>query len=648
MPASFTSVVGFIALLFVGVLSGCSRDNPLTFPDAFVAADSVDCEPIPLDGLVLLKGITLSNGTISPKFNQAIRSYTLRVDYLVDSMTVTPSQVLTDNDENIENIKVLVDGQQVLFNDSSEEIALAEGVNEIVVSVDAAVKAQELAEGCVSDTEGVPSAEAELMFTLMVNRDRRSDVGLQVLSPSVAAIGSGDGFGRAVAIDGDTIVVGVSMEDSSAKGVYRADTLLSENEDDSAENSGAVYVYEKDSNGRWDFAYYIKASNAEAGDLFGASVSMSGEFLVVSAPGEDSLSNGFDGRQDSNQAPDSGAVYLFKRGVNQWEQLHYIKPQRNIPGADGYNDAFGQQVLIQNNTLLISAPKDDFQADDFGAVIRADSGAVLVYRYDLEDQAWRYQSTLNADVVRAGDGFGLSIAMDNNTIAVGAPGDDNGELTGVTTEVMIDQDVGSGSPRLDVSKVDSGAVYLFERSGGGAGIWAQKAYIKASNSDEGDLFGSAVALSDEYLVIGAKEEDSNGFGFDRNLSDNSLENSGAAYFYEPQNSTWVETIYIKSDRVQANSEFGSAIAFVNNDLFIGAPSHANVDQNSLGRVHEYSLADSILKLNGVRTSALGQTSEYFGNKLAVSGSTVVVGADGHDHQETGVTYENSGVIYVYR
>jgi hypothetical protein len=112
---------------------------------------------------------------------------------------------------------------------------------------------------------------------------------------------AGDGF-RAVALDGDTLAVGAGGEDSSATGVN------GDQDDNSADDSGAVYVFTRDASGDWSQQAYIKASNTEAGDGFRA-VALDGETLVVGAPDEDSSVNG---DQADNSASRSGAVYVFE------------------------------------------------------------------------------------------------------------------------------------------------------------------------------------------------------------------------------------------------------------------------------------------------------------------------------------------------
>jgi len=132
---------------------------------------------------------------------------------------------------------------------------------------------------------------------------------------------AGDQFGFSVALDGDTLAVEAHAEDSGAIGVD------GDQADNSAENSGAVYVFTRDAGGIWSQQAYIKASNTEAGDFFGlVAVALDGDILAVGAENEDSSATGINGDQADNSAMDAGAVYVFARDAGgMWSQQAYIK-----------------------------------------------------------------------------------------------------------------------------------------------------------------------------------------------------------------------------------------------------------------------------------------------------------------------------------
>ncbi|KOR28976.1 hypothetical protein TI04_09735, partial [Achromatium sp. WMS2] len=113
-----------------------------------------------------------------------------------------------------------------------------------------------------------------------------------------------DGFGYSIAMDGDTLVVGAYAEDSSASGGQA---------DNTATDAGSAYVFTRDASGTWSQQAYLKASNAGAGDLFGWSVAIAGDTVVVGAPYEDSSATG---GQADNSASNAGATYVFTRDAS--------------------------------------------------------------------------------------------------------------------------------------------------------------------------------------------------------------------------------------------------------------------------------------------------------------------------------------------
>ena len=126
------------------------------------------------------------------------------------------------------------------------------------------------------------------------------------------------------------------------------------------------------------------------------------------------------------------------------------------------------------------------------------------------------QTYLKASNPDEDDFFGHSVALEGDTLVVGALWGGGGA-------------VGVGGDQLDDSVPDSGAVYMFERSGGS---WRQSAYVKASNTGSGDQFGSNVALEGDTLAVGASREASGATGVDGNQLDNSADSSGAVYVYK--------------------------------------------------------------------------------------------------------------------
>jgi hypothetical protein len=155
--------------------------------------------------------------------------------------------------------------------------------------------------------------------------------------------GVGDSFGESLALVGDTLVVGADAEASNATGVNGNQA------DNSAPNSGATYVFTR-TNGVWTQQAYLKASNTEAGDLFGDTHTLSGDTLAVGAAGEASCATGINGDQTNNNCPSAGAVYVLTRTAGVWTQQAYIKASNT--NAD---DNFGESVALSGNTLAVTA-----------------------------------------------------------------------------------------------------------------------------------------------------------------------------------------------------------------------------------------------------------------------------------------------------
>uniref|UniRef100_UPI0026385EFA FG-GAP repeat protein n=1 Tax=Acidovorax sp. TaxID=1872122 RepID=UPI0026385EFA len=190
-----------------------------------------------------------------------------------------------------------------------------------------------------------------------------------------------DLFGWSVALssDGNTLAVGAHWEDSNAQGIG------SDQGDNSANNSGAVYVFTR-IGGTWSQQAYVKASNTGAYDLFSYRVALSsdGNTLAVGAWGEDSSATGVNagGGQTDNAAGDSGAVYVFTRSASTWSQQAYVKASNT--GGGNY---FGISVALSGdgNTLAVGAYGEDSNATGINAVggqannAASNAGAVYVY-----------------------------------------------------------------------------------------------------------------------------------------------------------------------------------------------------------------------------------------------------------------------------
>ncbi|MBN2319217.1 MAG: integrin [Acidobacteria bacterium] len=454
-----------------------------------------------------------------------------------------------------------------------------------------------------------------------------------------------DGFGFSVAISGDglTMAVGAPFESSGATGAWHPsdpDYDIAQ-ADNSALDSGAVYVFSY-TGSYWDQEAYLKAWNAESGDEFGGVVAISydGDTLAVGAAGEDS--NGIGGESD-NSLTDSGAAYIYTRTGDIWAPEFYAKASN--PGMD---DLFGWALALSDDgfTLAVSAPGEDSDGDpDDNSV--SDSGAVYVY--DRDALGWYRQDYLKAFVIDDYDSFGNALALseDGNTLAVG----------------YFSEDSADTNP-YDNSEPDSGAVAVFSRVGA---IWDTPDFLKASNAEEEDLFGTSVSLSGDgfFLAVGAVGEDGNGL----NQSDNSIADSGAVYVFEYSGGTWTQIDYIKAPNADSLDEFGGAVSLSGDgySLAIGAGLEDSSDIGIEGDIFDDSAEDSGAVYLYVRFTDVfspysyikaSNTGEYdfFGYSVDLSwdGLTMAVGAPDEDGSATGIggdPYDNtaplSGAVYMY-
>jgi len=336
--------------------------------------------------------------------------------------------------------------------------------------------------------------------------------------------GDGDQFGFAVALsgDGNTLAAGAISEDSRASGVNNVQFQG----DDSAASSGAVYVFTRTGN-TWSQQAYIKASNSEAGDLFGYDIGLSGDGNTLAAAGYDEDGSG----RTVNAIPDnrrggSGAIYVFERAGGAWRQTAYLKGSRS-QGADAVGTALvlsedGNTIAAgagDENCMVPGVNPDGCDVDQIPQGFGTTFTTGAVYVWGRNGNTWSEQAFLKSSNPNLFDWFGgrLAVSGDGNTLAVGAQTEDGGTR-------------GVNGYQYDNSAQDAGAVYVFTRSGG---VWAQQAYVKSSNAEEYDEFGTALALNRDgkILGVGARSEASAAKGVNGNQNDNSAPGAGAVYVF---------------------------------------------------------------------------------------------------------------------
>jgi FG-GAP repeat len=258
----------------------------------------------------------------------------------------------------------------------------------------------------------------------------------QVIKLLAGDAAPGRQFGQSVSISGDLVVIGSQLDD------------------DSARSPGSAYVFERNQGGadKWGAAAKLTASHGTRSNAFGSAVSISGDFVVVGAPG------------DSSAGLASGAAYLFERKDNRWAEDAKLTASDTMAG-----DNFGIAVSIDGDRAVVGAPFGDEKADDSGA-------AYIFERNPAGDGLWGQAAKLTAPDAAARHNFGSSVSISGGRVAVGTPHDDH-----------------AGS--------NAGSVYVFERSA--PDRWSYVTKLSAIAAAAGDSFGASVSMSGGRVASGA-------------------------------------------------------------------------------------------------------------------------------------------------
>jgi hypothetical protein len=446
----------------------------------------------------------------------------------------------------------------------------------------------------------------------------------------------GDSFGISVAVSGDTVVVGANRDASSTTGIDSTPNDL-------AGTAGAAYVFVR-SGSMWSQQAYLKPAaigTTQAGDNFGWSVAVSGDTVVVGAYGEDSSTTGINSTPDE-AASFAGAAYVFVRNGTTWSEQAYIKPA--AVGTLQAGDQFGYSVAVAGDTMVVGANREGSSTTGINSTPNESAGfAGAAYVFVRSGTTWSQQAYLKASQVTASDNFGSSVAVSSDTVVVGAIGEDSS-----TTGINSTPDEGASF---------AGAAYVFVRSGS---AWSQQAYLKPADvgtTQVNDFFGFSVAVSDNTVVVGARNEDSSTTGIN-STPDEGAADAGAAYVFVRSGSIWSQQAYLKPAAVgtsQAGDNFGYSVAMSGDTVVVGA----RYEGSSTTGIN--STPDEVASLAGaayvfVRNvttwseqaylkASQVTASDQFGSSVAVSGGTAVVGAPFEDSSSTGInSTPNEGAL----
>ena len=413
--------------------------------------------------------------------------------------------------------------------------------------------------------------------------------------------GEDDRFGASVAISGDIAVVGEPYEDSSSIGVNSTP-------DESSSSAGAAWVFARNRiTGAWERQAYLKPGNVSAASLFGTSVAVSGEVIVVGAPQEDSA------------AENSGAVYVFIRRDGVWIQEAMLKASNPRVLAD-----FGSSVSISGDTIVVGSYRESGGSTGVNGP-QGDAGqtnAGAAYVFTRGPSGWAQQAYLKASNTSYGNEFGYSVAISADTIVVGARQEDS-DATGV-----------NGSQNNNRAAA-AGAAYVFSRT---SGVWVQEAFLKASNTGAYDLFGTSVAISGDTIVVGASDEDGGSTGINGNQSDNSKAQAGAAYVFVRNAGGWSQQAYLKSGHPELSGRFGLAVSISADVVAAGETGDDSPATGTGGNPAATGAANSgavwTFRRSGEEWSQLAyikagntDTNDYFGTSCSLCADRLLAGAE---------------------
>jgi hypothetical protein len=327
----------------------------------------------------------------------------------------------------------------------------------------------------------------------------------------------------------------------------------------------------------------------------------------------------------------------------------------------GGDDEFGTSVAVSadGSTLAVGAWSERSAATGINGDQRDDSviGAGAVYVFVRSGATWTQQAYIKASNTGEVNSFGASVALsaDGSILAVGAEFEDSA-ATGIDGN------------QADNSAAAAGAVYVFVRSGA---TWTQQAYIKASNTDAGDQFGSAVALSanGSTLAVGAVRESGAATGVNGNQASNSAFSAGAVYVFVRSGATWTQQAYVKASNTESGDQFGGSVALSSDGstLAVGANAESsaatgingNQGDNSAslsGAVYVFTRSGTTWSQQAYLKASNTGGVDFFGEWVALSGdgSTLAVGAPEEDSAATGIggsessnAARDSGAVYVF-
>jgi FG-GAP repeat len=297
-------------------------------------------------------------------------------------------------------------------------------------------------------------------------------------------------------------------------------------------------------------------------DLFGHSVSISGNYAIIGACKDDDIAG--NGR---------GSASIFKYNGINWVFMQKITDATGT----GYDD-FGNAVSISGNYAIVGARFDDGPAGE-------NQGSASIYQ--LIGGTWVLMQKIRDVNGSPDDYFGWSVSISDNKVIVGAPNDDAGILT------------------------NRGSASIYQLSGG---TWVLMNKITDATGATDDNFGWSVSISGNYVIVGAPHDDG-AIGA----------NQGSVCIYQLSGGTWALMNKITDVAGGATDCFGSSVSISGNCVIVGAPSDDDAQGPEVGSVISYQLNGSTWVPTGKFGNVTRTAYEHFGTSVSLSGAYAVVG-----------------------
>ncbi|UCF49471.1 MAG: hypothetical protein JSU91_06915, partial [Thermoplasmatales archaeon] len=419
----------------------------------------------------------------------------------------------------------------------------------------------------------------------------------------LASDGSGgDRFGCSTEINDNDAIIGAYFDDISGQ-----------------TNAGSAYVFTY-GGAAWTQQAKLTASDFEANDEFGYSVSIEGDTAVVGSPKEDSSGS------------DSGAAYVFVRSGSSWSQ------QQKLLASDGAGgDQFGKSVSVDGDYVIVGAPGKS-----------SDQG--FSYIFKRTGSVWTQMTKIGAT---GSNKLGWSVSISMPFVIMGAYGTNNnigsahiyelvesswygkGALTasdGITADlfgisVAIDEDyVICGSPGHDLTSGGEGAAYIFEKPTSGWVTMTETQKIIASDSSSGDGFGASVYVNGDHIIVSSPDDDDKGTA------------SGSAYVFNRGTSTWSESVKFVASDGATQDYFGWSVSISSVFAIVGAYAEDNTNGADAGSAYLFewvNQAPSAPVITGPTSGKTGTSYPFTFTSTDPDGDQVSYYVDWGDSTNTG-------------